>query len=449
MTTENANLLMLVGHGSGESSDLEDFDALGAAVMARLHCAVQSALLETVDVSVGEQILRAVIQHQPRHVIVLPLFVGASPAKRNTVKLIIEAAQDRWPEIAIQYAQSLGAHMGVIAAYTQLMTETLGTILPEIECPTALLIIGRGSRDAESNAESAQMTQRLAEKAAQPFVAVETTFANVAQPDIATALNRCVHAGAQRVIIVPYLLYEKTLHHTIQKQIQGLQSQYPSLEMQMTAPLGVHSGIIDAIVERTAEALIELTQNASGVRVRSHSHGAGGHTHTQMDDMLPPRYQDGSRVSAAPMGAADLVFDDTGQVAWDEIWGDFCDLALAGGPPHRGTLLEPIMADAVQADPERYAHVLAELSRGFFLVTKRPIITSPVPGWIGLQCTDDTMALWLLRAIIVENVSVRREGNILYLPAGPHFRLEHEIKNVITVVAKTHHYWTEHLNSQP
>jgi len=33
------------------------------------------------------------------------------------------------------------------------------------------------------------------------------------------------------------------------------------------------------------------------------------------------------------------------------------------------------------------------------------------------------------------------------LPAGPAFRLDKEIKNVITVVAKTHHYWTEHRGS--
>jgi sirohydrochlorin cobaltochelatase len=57
------------------------------------------------------------------------------------------------------------------------------------------------------------------------------------------------------------------------------------------------------------------------------------------------------------------------------------------------------------------------------------------------------MALWLLRAIVVENVTVRREGTILYLPAGPDFKLENEIKNVITVVAKTNHYWQEHLQS--
>jgi sirohydrochlorin cobaltochelatase len=57
------------------------------------------------------------------------------------------------------------------------------------------------------------------------------------------------------------------------------------------------------------------------------------------------------------------------------------------------------------------------------------------------------MALWLLRAILVENVSVRREDNVLYLPAGPDFQLEKEIKNVITVVAKTHHYWIEHASA--
>jgi sirohydrochlorin cobaltochelatase len=57
------------------------------------------------------------------------------------------------------------------------------------------------------------------------------------------------------------------------------------------------------------------------------------------------------------------------------------------------------------------------------------------------------MALWMLRAIVVENIFARREGQTLYLPAGPAFRLEGEIKNVITVLAKTYHYWTQHIAS--
>jgi hypothetical protein len=162
-------------------------------------------------------------------------------------------------------------------------------------------------------------------------------------------------------------------------------------------------------------------------------------------DILPPRYRNGKLASAAPMGSVPLRYTDDGQVAWDQMWTDFCDLALAGGPPHRDSLLEPVTPDEVKADQEAYERVIAEIERGLRLVTGLPIVRSEKPGWIGLDCEDEEMALWLLRAIVVENICVRREGRVLFLPAGPGFRLEKEIKNVITVVAKTHHYWAEHL----
>jgi len=162
---------------------------------------------------------------------------------------------------------------------------------------------------------------------------------------------------------------------------------------------------------------------------------------------LPPRYLNGQAVCTTPMGAASLRYTEDGQVAWDEMWTDFCDLALAGGPPHRGTMLEPVTPDEVAMAPQDYERVVKEIERGLRLVTGRPILLSTIPGWVGLQCDGEQMALWLQHAIIVENVSVKREGAVLLLPAGPAFTLEEEIKNVITVVAKTHHYWTEHLMS--
>jgi hypothetical protein len=165
---------------------------------------------------------------------------------------------------------------------------------------------------------------------------------------------------------------------------------------------------------------------------------------SQLTEQLPPRYRNGGPVSPAPMGSAPMRYNAQGQVAWELMWTDFCDLALAGGPPHRGTLLEPAPPEQIYADPENYQRVVAEIERGFKLITGLPLVSSPQPGWVGIECCDEDMALWLLRAIIVENVCVRREGKLLFLPAGPHFQLEKEIKNVITVLAKTHHYWIEH-----
>jgi sirohydrochlorin cobaltochelatase len=47
--------------------------------------------------------------------------------------------------------------------------------------------------------------------------------------------------------------------------------------------------------------------------------------------------------------------------------------------------------------------------------------------------------------IILENVDARVEEERLLLPAGPGYALKDEVKSIITVVAKTHHYWHAHV----
>ena len=79
------------------------------------------------------------------------------------------------------------------------------------------------------------------------------------------------------------------------------------------------------------------------------------------------------------------------------------------------------------------------------MVTDLQAQLSPIPGWVRVLCLSDEMAAWLLRAIVMENVAVRREGRALDLPAAPGFRIEKEIKNVVTVIAKTCHYWMGHM----
>ena len=62
----------------------------------------------------------------------------------------------------------------------------------------------------------------------------------------------------------------------------------------------------------------------------------------RLKTLLPEEYQDSYEdVQPVSMGSAGLKYGRDGRVAWNEIWGSFCDLAMAGGPPHRGTLLEP------------------------------------------------------------------------------------------------------------
>jgi hypothetical protein len=162
--------------------------------------------------------------------------------------------------------------------------------------------------------------------------------------------------------------------------------------------------------------------------------------------LLPEEYQDTyETLEPKPMRAAGLKFDADGRVAWNEIWGSFCDLAMAGGPPHKGTLLQPGTAAAIAAAGAQHDAVIAEVIRGVRMVTGLLVSPAAADGWIRVQCHSEEMAGWLLRAITMENVAVRAHGIVLYLPVAPDFRLEKEIKNVVTVIAKTCHYWVGHM----
>jgi sirohydrochlorin cobaltochelatase len=162
--------------------------------------------------------------------------------------------------------------------------------------------------------------------------------------------------------------------------------------------------------------------------------------------VLPEDYQDKyEQMEPTPMGSAALKYAADGTVAWDEIWGSFCDLAIAGGPPHKGKLLEPGTPAQIVPARDRYHAVVDEICRGITMVTDLPARESSSPGWIRVTCFSAPMAGWLLRAIGTENVAVRGDGMTIELPAAPAFRVEKEIKNVITVIAKTCHYWTGHM----
>jgi len=165
----------------------------------------------------------------------------------------------------------------------------------------------------------------------------------------------------------------------------------------------------------------------------------------RLKTLLPEKYQDSYEdVQPVSMGSAGLKFGQDGRVAWDEIWGSFCDLAMAGGPPHRGALLEAATKADIELDRLRYRQVVDELCRGVEMVTGLAAEPSNIAGWIDVDCPNTGMAGWLVRAINMENVSAHVDGMVLHLPAGPRFRLEKEIKNVVTSVAKTCHYWVGH-----
>jgi sirohydrochlorin cobaltochelatase len=142
------------------------------------------------------------------------------------------------------------------------------------------------------------------------------------------------------------------------------------------------------------------------------------------------------------MAAAPMKYASDGSVDWGTMWDSFCVLAREGGPPHRGMMLDAQEdADVASAG---YRFAVAEIRRGILAVSGLHAAAAR-PGWIAVRCHSAGMARWLAESIEQENVRARADGTSLYVPAGDYYTLKDEIKNVITAVAKTTHYWREHL----
>lgn len=154
---------------------------------------------------------------------------------------------------------------------------------------------------------------------------------------------------------------------------------------------------------------------------------------------------------AATMSSADFVYQPDGRPDWRAMWEGFCELALYGGPPHRGADaalgVAPLDAPVTEGLDAGGFDAIDEIRRGIWMTTG---LYSEVdePGWLTITCRSRAMAAWMCATIILENVEAKFDEERLLVPASPSFTLKDEVKSVITVVAKTHHYWTAHAIQQ-
>lgn len=388
--------------------------------------------------------------------VVLPL--GLLPVSTNAdISLTLNLAKRQWPNLAIHIAAPL-----TWLEWSSLLRVTARDAANQSGVPpeeTAILIVGESSENALVNADLARLAHLVLEGSA--FAGVGYSFLGTTRPDIPEATLSLTASGVQNVIVVPWLIRQEESLQRIAKEIDYI-VRVDGLKVVLATPALAHPAVLNLLVSNHCVAISDEAHQFAVTEEIAPQAGRAIHSATsdipaqdayelhelerRINSMLPSEYQGQyETVKPTSMGTASLKFDDAGKVAWDNIWTSFCDLALAGGPPHRGTLLEAVPSADALADPEQYQAVVAEIERGIKLVTSLPVITSKTPGWVGVRCESEEMAAWLMRAIIVENIMVRREGDVLYLPAGPRFTVKREIKNVITAIAKTVHYWSTHL----
>lgn len=119
-----------------------------------------------------------------------------------------------------------------------------------------IILIGHGSPRKEAN--NIDIVGKLLHNTLHPDCSdacVRSAYLEFGRPDILTAIRQSVADGATKIIAHPYFL-SSGMHVTkdIPEIVEEARSLFPDLELVYTEPLGVHSKLVDIVIERIQSA---------------------------------------------------------------------------------------------------------------------------------------------------------------------------------------------------
>lgn len=113
----------------------------------------------------------------------------------------------------------------------------------------ALLLIAHGSRRESSNQEIRDLAARLAARAGDRFGHVDCAFLEIAEPLIPDGIQRCIDAGADEVVVLPYFLSAgRHVVEDIPNDVAVKQAEQPGIDIRILTHLGASEGVIDLLL---------------------------------------------------------------------------------------------------------------------------------------------------------------------------------------------------------
>ena len=245
--------LLLVGHGSRVAEGNRQFLSLVEEVRAAIGGGlVQPCFIELAEPDVGTGLARCVAAGAER-VVVLPVMLFAAGHAKVEIPGYLDEARRRYPQVEFAYGRPFGVD--------PLLLEVVGQRFSEVEAVaqgpfdrtgTGVVLVGRGSSDADANSDLAKIARLLAEGFG--FLTVEVSYTGVALPDPATAVRRAVRLGAERVVVLPYLLFDGVLLRRLAGWVDDLRRELAAVPIHLGTNLGGHPNLVEVLLARRREA---------------------------------------------------------------------------------------------------------------------------------------------------------------------------------------------------
>jgi sirohydrochlorin cobaltochelatase len=275
--------ILFVGHGSRDPEGNREL--LGFTERVARHLAepvIETCFLELAlpDIQDG---IEACVRQGATRITVVPLMLFPAGHFKTHIPHELLHARERHPHVTFAYTQALGVNPHTLSILVERLFQAGFSHEGPGRSEAAVLVVGRGSSDADANSELYKMSRLLYEHT--PVSMVETAFMGVTDPLFAEGIERCVRLGAREIYVLPYFLFTGILIKRMESMIQSLEDRF-GIRIVLAQYFGYHTNLIDLVLERIQEARrglgAPLDELLSSVHEHGHHHGHHhGHVHAR------------------------------------------------------------------------------------------------------------------------------------------------------------------------
>ncbi len=272
--------VLLVGHGTRDRRGTDEFFELGDRLANQMagRAVVRPALLEfqppTIATAWGSLVERGV-----QRIVVAPLLLFAAGHAKSDIPGEVESARAATPNggsIEVTYSRPISRQGFMVAAVRERLSQALqadaglpGQPAMANEVSTAIVMVGRGSRDVCASADMRVLSEVAVRGKAEPSgtsladehklspIGLATTFYAMATPRLPDTLDQVAGTGLyRRVIVQPHLLFNGRLYEAIVNQVAEARQRFPEVEFIISDYLGPTDAVAQAIASRIQQATL-------------------------------------------------------------------------------------------------------------------------------------------------------------------------------------------------
>lgn len=254
-------MVLLVGHGSRRTAGNDEILRFAADCRARHPgLRIEVCFIEHAEVLLDDGLERAA--RAARRVVLVPLILNAAGHVKGDLPVALASARERHPQVEFVCAPHLGMGREVFAV----LRARLAALMRQLDVPdprtTGVILLGRGSSDADANGEMARMARLLFEAGEHDLV--DLAFTGVTWPRLETVVQRQVRLGMTQIAVLPAYLFTGVLIERIGAQFQRLRHQYPGVAFALGTCFGFDPGI-----QALVDARIDAATGHATARVQS------------------------------------------------------------------------------------------------------------------------------------------------------------------------------------